>query len=247
MSSAGGSTGGPAVRRGWATHRLVMPAVAVVAIFGTYGVTSAAGVWQSSGRQPVAGQSLAPADLKGWMTLQQASEGLGIDIPTLLRLAGADAATAAAVTPATPLNQLEERLPSFSMEAFRASVTDFREHGGAAAPAPGPSPSAVPTTASTTPSPRPSSSGTGPGAGSGSGTAAGSGTGAGTSAGTGVTGQMTLAQVSQTYGIAPPELIAASRLPADVPTDIPLRSLKERVPGFEISVVRDAVTALKGG
>ncbi|QQS02028.1 MAG: hypothetical protein IPK37_06555 [Austwickia sp.] len=222
----------PAVRRGPLAHRLLMPAVAVVAIFGTYGATSALGVWQSSGRTDVTSGALAPADLKGWMTVQQASDGLGIDIPTLLRLTGADAATVAAVTPATPLNELEDKVPDFTMSAFRDAVTKYREHRTM----PAPSPSAVPTTpaaGSTTPHP------TGTGSGSGS----PSGTRTGTGAASGVTGTMTLKQVAEAYGIALPDLMARAKLPADVPTDVPLRDLKARVPGFEVTVVRDAVGA----
>ncbi|MCA0438384.1 MAG: hypothetical protein LCH98_18280 [Actinobacteria bacterium] len=222
--------------RGVPAHRLVMPAVAVVAIFGTYGVTSATGVWQSSGRTEVTSDSLAPADLKGWMTVQQASDGLGVDIPTLLRLAGADAATAAAVTPDTPLNQLEATLGGFSMEAFRAAVTAHLTSGGAPAPS-GPSPSALPSTGASGGSASPHPSGTG--TGSRTGAASPSGTGSAS----GVTGQMTLAQVASAYGMALPDLLAKAGLPADAPTDVPLRTLKDRYPDFEIATVRTAVGA----
>ena len=67
--------------------------------------------------------------------------------------------------------------------------------------------------------------------------------GSGAGAASGVTGTMTLKQVAEAYGIALPDLMARVKLPADVPTDVPLRDLKARVPGFEVTVVRDAVGA----
>lgn len=243
--TGGGTGGGPAARpaarpvvRRKGVSRFVAPAVAVLAIFGAYGATSAAGIWQSSGRVPLNGQSIAPADLRGWMTVQQAADGLGMDVPTLLSLTGADAATLGSIGPQTPLNELEAKIPGFSVTTLRTAVTNYREHGTV----PSASPSALPTSAAPSAgTPRPSGSGTGSGAGSGSGTR--TGTSSGTAS---VTGQMTLKQVSDTYGVPLPDLIAKAGLPADVATNVPLRNLKDTVPGFEVTAVRDAVTALKG-
>ena len=51
--------------------------------------------------------------VRGWMTIQQAADGLGLDVPTLLKLAGADAATAATIDPSARLSDLEAKLADF--------------------------------------------------------------------------------------------------------------------------------------
>ena len=55
-----------------------MPVLAVGLLLGTVFTAQALGQWSISGRTAVDLEQIAPADLKGWMTLQQVSDGLPI-------------------------------------------------------------------------------------------------------------------------------------------------------------------------
>ncbi|MBK7720852.1 MAG: hypothetical protein IPI32_01135 [Austwickia sp.] len=115
-------------RRRITASRWIMPVVALVLMFGTYGVTKATGTWVSSGRTAIEhGTPLKPTELRGWMTLQQVSDGTGASLETLRQLIGAP--DGVAWTPATQLRELESLVPGFSVAALRERL---------AAPAPNP-------------------------------------------------------------------------------------------------------------
>lgn len=121
-------------------NRFLLPLLALVAFLGVIGVAQASGNWVTSGRSaaaagagamqgagagegasiPAAG-ALTPADLKGWMTIDEAATGLGVRPEELIALLGD---TAGAVTPATALKDVEALVPGFSMTSFRAVVQD---------------------------------------------------------------------------------------------------------------------------
>ena len=128
-------------------NRWVMPLLAVVLLFGTIGIAQASGNWVTSGRsaagmgmgggggdgsgagsgsgagggggaeKAVTAGTLAPADLKGWMTLQQAADGLGMPLADLLALVGAPAGSG--VDGGTAFKDLEALVPGFSLSDFR--------------------------------------------------------------------------------------------------------------------------------
>ena len=101
-------------------RRFVMPALALALFFGTIGVSQATGSWVTSGRQVVAaGTPLGVADLKGWMTLDQAAAGLGMPVADLIGLVGAPPG---AVTGATAFKDIEAIVPGFSLATFRTAV-----------------------------------------------------------------------------------------------------------------------------
>lgn len=101
-------------------NRFVMPALALVLFFGTIGVSQATGSWVTSGRQVVAtGTSLAVADLKGWMTLDQAATGLGMPVADLIALIDAPPG---ALSGATAFKDIEAIVPGFSIATFRTAV-----------------------------------------------------------------------------------------------------------------------------
>ncbi len=209
--------------------RWVLPLVWVAVLFGTIGVAQATGGWEVSGRQEVVNGTLAPADLKGWMTVQQAADGLGVPVSVVI---GAIGDPAGVVTPAMAFKDVEAVVPGFSLDVLRDTLT--AQLGGASAapsasppPTSAPSASAVPSAAASSVAPTPHPSGTGTGAGQ-----------------AGVTGQQTLRQVSEVAGIPLDVLIAESGLPADVNPDVALRTLKDTIPGFEMQQVRDAVERL---
>jgi hypothetical protein len=208
----------------------IMPIVAVVVLFGSYAVTNATSLWVSSGRVLLDhGDRISPADIKGWMTLGEVADGLGLPLETVVTLAGVPVGTTVSGT--TALNALEASAPGFDVETLRDRAQAYLDQpAGVTPPSATNGPTALPTPGIT-----PTSSET-----SASHTASGSG-----SASSGITGQMTLAQVAAQAGVPLPELISAAGLPADVAIDAPLRDVRDRVPGFEVASVRAAVDALR--
>lgn len=223
--------------------RWAMPVLGAVLLFGSYGIAEATGTWVTSGKVAVVAGRLTPAELKGWMTIRQAAEGLGVPPADLLALVAAPAGSGVSVD--TAVKDLEALVPGFSLTTFRATVTTWlatRGQGGGPTSASGattqPSPTAAPSSAP--PPPRGESATPDP---TRAGTATGTGTGGGTAS---ITGAMTLRQVAQATGVALARLIAECGLPAATDPDLPIKSLKETHPGFEVQTVRDAVTRIKG-
>jgi hypothetical protein len=93
--------------------------VASVAIlFGSVGIAQLGGAWITGGHATVAaGQRLGVDDIKGWMTLQQVSDGVGLPVVTIVGLI--DPAGTAALTPQTALRDIEARVDGFDLPAFR--------------------------------------------------------------------------------------------------------------------------------
>jgi len=133
-------------------HRLVWvaPLATVAILFGSVGVASATGAWVTSGRQVItATTTLTADDLKGWMTFQQAADGLGMDVQKLIALTGAPAGV---LTPATAFKDVEALVPGFELSSFRETVRAAL--GGTpatAAPGPTASGSATPGAGPTSP------------------------------------------------------------------------------------------------
>ncbi|HEX2856162.1 MAG TPA: hypothetical protein VHO26_01605 [Propionibacteriaceae bacterium] len=94
------------------------PVATMVIIAGTVGVSQATGAWVTSGRQVVTSTTVMGIDdLKGWMTLQQAADGLGVPVAELI--AALDAPPGVEVAPATAFKDLESLVPGFELSAFR--------------------------------------------------------------------------------------------------------------------------------
>ncbi len=127
----------------------VSPIAAVVIGVASIGVAQLSGGWVVNGREAVvAGQSLAAADIKGWMTFQQVADGVGRPVETVIALAEAPAGVV--LSPSTALRDVEAQVPGFDLPTFRERVTALA--GGGA-----------PTTGET---PTPTASHSGPGSGS---------------------------------------------------------------------------------
>lgn len=71
-----------------------MPILLIVALLGTTFTAQALGIWSTSGRDAVDVANLKPADLKGWMTLQQVIDGLKISKEELYAIGNIPADTA---------------------------------------------------------------------------------------------------------------------------------------------------------
>jgi hypothetical protein len=96
----------------------VTPVVSVVVFFGSVGVATITGDWVTGGREQVAqATQLTVDDVKGWMSLQQAADGLGIPVATLLELI--DAPDGASLSAATLFKEVEAQVPGFELATFR--------------------------------------------------------------------------------------------------------------------------------
>jgi hypothetical protein len=230
-------------------NRFVLPIVIIVALLGTALVAQAVGLWSTSGRDTTDLSNLAPADVKGWMTLQQVMDGLGISQAELYPLAGIPAE----VPPSTALKDLEPLVPDFSITTLRDKLT-ARAAGGAvpaletAAPAVATAPVAtaapsVSPTVAVVPQATPTHV-----AGSGDGT------------GTGPTplpagqilpadqikGKLTLRQVSEQCAVPLDALLTELGLPATTNPDTALKDLVSQGALTEVTQVQDAVAKLQG-
>lgn len=125
------------------TSRWVAPVAFLVIMFGTIGVAQAGGQWITSGRQQVvAGEQFTAAGLKGWMTLQQASDGLGIPLSDLIALIAPPAGVT--LDGRTAFKDVEGLVPGFELSAFREAVAAHLA-GGTRPAVPTSSPSHAPT------------------------------------------------------------------------------------------------------
>ena len=208
----------------------IIPALTIALLFGSWGIGKAVGQWETSGRQQVVpGEQITVADIKGWMTIQQAADGLGLEPQEIITLL--DAPDGVEIGPQTQFKELEELINGFGLTTFRPVLTAYLT--GSAPPAAATSSSSQ-TSAPAAPDPTPT------------GTPTGTGTpGSGSTAE--ITGQMTLRQVADDYGLDVAVLAAEAGLPADTDPDLALKQIRDTVAGFEIQAVRDAVARLTSG
>jgi polyferredoxin len=109
-----------------AITRWAMPVAAVVLLVGAVAGAQTAGLWSTSGRTAVNLTQLAPADIKGWMTLRQVIDGTGIPQAELYRLASVPADTPAS----TALKELEKIVDGFEVSSVRDAVGEWAAAGG---------------------------------------------------------------------------------------------------------------------
>jgi hypothetical protein len=114
-------------------NRWVMPVLGLVILLGTIGAAQAGGLWASSGRQVASGAGGGGEGgggtgdgssqvVKGWMTLQEAADAVGLPVGTVAGLTGAT--DPLALDPATPLSDMEDIVPGFTVSAFRTVLAD---------------------------------------------------------------------------------------------------------------------------
>ena len=97
----------------------LIPVLFIVALLGTVFAAQSAGAWSTSGRSEVTANQLKPADLKGWMTIQQVSDGIGISQTELYTLIGVNSDIPAS----TALKDLEGILPGFEITSLKDELT----------------------------------------------------------------------------------------------------------------------------
>jgi hypothetical protein len=203
--------------------RWLLPVVWVVVLFTTIGISQAAGWWATSGRQDVTTGSLGVEDLLGWMTVQQAADGLDVPVQVVVETIGGEPG---AVLPGSTFKDVEAVVPGFNLDTLKEALRLRLSPTSSAAPSSAPASSTPPSSASATHQPQPSGSGTGAG-------------------GSTVSGQQTLRQVAEAYKLDLARLIVEAGLPAEVNPDVALRTLRDTVAGFEMQQVRDAVERLR--
>ncbi len=243
-------------------NKFVAPLLAIALFVGTVAVAQATGYWIVSGKQMVDVENLSSSsDLRGWMTLQQVSDGLGIEQAEMYTLLGIPADIPAS----TALKEMETLLPDFDMTGVRAALADslgetsLVEAGEpvnteAAAtlqptlqptPHPTPTPQAPPTKAASTLSTPVEHTPQGDGLGDGTGpTPVAEGV---LLTGADVKGKHTLQEIADQAQISLADLLAALDLPADSEPTTAVRDLVEQGRVADMDAVRAAVTVLQAG
>jgi hypothetical protein len=106
----------------------VAPVATLVIFFGSMGVASLTGSWVTGGReQVVATERLAVDDIKGWMTIQQAADGLGVPAGAIIGVI--DPSGQAGLTAATALKDIEAIVPGFTLSGLREQLRAFLAAG----------------------------------------------------------------------------------------------------------------------
>ena len=95
-----------------------VPIALIAALLGSAVIASAAGVWSTSARTTIDTASMTPADLKGWMTLQQVMDGLHISQSELYELGKIPAD----IPPSTALKDMEGVAPDFEVTGLRDAL-----------------------------------------------------------------------------------------------------------------------------
>ena len=114
----------------------VTPVVSAVVLFGSIGVATISGDWVTGGREQIAQKAqLTVDDVKGWMTLQHAADGLGIPVATVIGLI--DPAAGAGLSPTTVFKDVEAKVPGFELATFREQLREYLAAGSARAATPG--------------------------------------------------------------------------------------------------------------
>lgn len=100
-------------------NRYLLPLMLILSILGSYAVAEASGYWSVSGKQTIDTENLSSSeDVRGWMTLEQLSEGYGIEQNELYRLLGIPTE----IPPETALKDLEGIIPDFEISSVRESL-----------------------------------------------------------------------------------------------------------------------------
>lgn len=244
-------------------NKYVVPLLAIVLFLGTVGIAQATGNWIVSGKQMVdPGNLTAGTDIRGWMSLQQVADGMGMDVAQLYTLLGLPAG----ITPDTALKDLEGIIPGFEVSTVREVVDGAQGSASAPDETVPPVPSVTPEAAHAAPTPVPPTptllpvAATAPTAtatlghtpqGEGSGSGMGDGAGptplpAGTLlAPADVKGRHTLAEIAGQGQVDLGDLLAALNLPADTESSLAVRDLVEKGLVTEVEDVRNALAALQ--
>lgn len=103
-------------------NKFLMPILVIATLLGSAVVAKATGDWSVSGREMFDTQNLtAGEDVRGWMTLEQLSQGFAIPLDELYAIL----AIPVEVEPNTALKDLEKVLPDFEVSVVRDRIEDY--------------------------------------------------------------------------------------------------------------------------
>ncbi|MBP7694819.1 MAG: hypothetical protein KA764_23045 [Anaerolineales bacterium] len=236
-----------------------MPVLVIGLLLGTVAGAQALGQWSVSGKTSVNLEQLTPADLKGWMTLQQVMDGVAISQADLYALM----AIPADIAPTTALKDLEPIVPGFEVSLLRERLAAWQSGEPVPAAETPAAASQVPAPTATlelaaTPELAPTAFAT-PGAAAEAAPTAADHLGAGGGSGGGPTplpagqilpadqikGRMTLAEISAQCAVPLDQLLAALGLPANTDPALKVKDLVGQDVVTEVTVVQTAVAALQ--
>ena len=246
-------------------NKYLMPLIAIAALIAVVLGARLTGDWIVSGKQIPLGDMTA-ADIKGWMTLQDVSDGLKIPLPDLYRLAGVP--EGAAVPPTTAMKDLEGLAEGFEVSLLREAAAAYLDGGSALSQVSVPEsalPTATPVPPTPVPTQLPASAATAapaptqppaPEAAATPHTPQSSGEGAGdgpTPLPPGqvlpydqIKGKMTLQEIADQCAVPLAKLLEALTLPANTNPATEIKSLVADGKIAEVTAVRDAVKVLQG-
>ncbi len=214
-----------------------LPGLAITLFFGTVLSAQAAGIWSTSGRDATVLETLTPADVKGWMTLRQVSDGLPIPLDALYALMEIPAD----IPPETALKDLEPVVPGFEVSVLRDRLTAWQADATAVDNAP----VATPAPPTATPAPQPAATATpvpeAP-------TAAAEPSPAHESTvelTCDVRGRTTVQEAADACGVAFDALLAAAGLPADTAPETAVKDLVSQGRLTDIDSLRVAVATVQ--
>lgn len=245
-------------------NKYLLPIFGVVPMLALVAITLLTGNWSTSGRTAVDMTRFGPADIKGWMTWQDISDGLDMPLDELYTLF----AVPADIPPTTALKDMEKLLAGFETSTVRDTLS-ARQAGqplpadtvapmltpaptasdpaAATAATSMPSDPAVATSIPTQPAATPQHTPTGPGTGDGMGDGSGP-----TPLPPGqilpaaeIKGRLTLAEIAEQAAVPLDKLLASLNLPADFNPDTQVMTLITDGKLDEIQTVRDVVAALQ--
>ncbi len=207
-----------------------MPILLIVALFGTVFTAQAMGNWSISGRDSVDMTQLTPSDIKGWMTLQQVIDGLGILQMDLYEIGGIPADTAptqalkdleSIVSVTTLRDRLTARLGVASTTATPTPATPL----STAVPTKVATPSAEKTATHATPTPLPTGQ---------------------TLTADQIKGKMTLKEVSDQCAVPMDKLLAGLKLDPKTDPNTAIKDLIAQGKITEVTEVQKVVAELQG-
>jgi hypothetical protein len=215
----------------------VMPIIVIVALLGTVFGAQAMGLWSTSSRTTTNLAGMTPADIKGWMTLQQVMDGLSISQNELYTLGGIPGD----ISPATALKDLEALVPGFETSALRDALLARLSTPGNDATLPAGTSSPVEADTANTPEP-PSATAITP---SGESQEAATQLAEQALPADQIKGKMTLREVSTQCAVPLEALLTALGLPTDTDPDAAIKDLVEQGKVAEVATVQEAVSALQ--
>lgn len=108
-------------------NKYLLPLFGVVPMVALVLVAQLTGNWSTSGRAAIDMANMRPEDIKGWMTLQEVGDGLGIPLDELYALTGVPAD----IPPTTAMKDMEGLVAGFETSTVREAVAAYLAAGEA--------------------------------------------------------------------------------------------------------------------